>query len=158
MSKYKQLAPQLAENSVKVERDIKARSIAARLKYLVSVQKNEKKLTSTITKFLAKYFSLELGALASSKNDIAKAVIKVKKAKAITKAVAKKTAAKKTASKKVASKKVASKKVASKKVVTKKVATKKVASKKVVAKKASAKKVASKKTAPAKKVAAKKSI
>lgn len=133
MLKYKQLAPQLADNSVKVLKSIKTRNIVARLKFLVSVQKNEKKFKGAVEKFLAKNFSLELSALVATKNDVAKASLKVKKAKAIVKAAAKKIAAKKVASKKVASKKVASKKVVAKKAV-KKVAPKK-AAKKVAAKK-----------------------
>lgn len=155
MLKYKQLAPQLAENSVKVLKSIKARNIVARLKFLVSVQKNEKKFKGAVEKFLTKNFSVELAALSAAKNDVTKASLSIKKAKAIAKAVAaKKAAAKKVATKKTASKKVASKKVASKKVASKKVVAKK-AVKKVAPKKA-AKKVA-KKAAPAKKVAAKKS-
>ena len=144
MSKYKQLAPQLAENSVKVLKSIKARNIVARLKFLVSVQKNEKKYTGVVGKFLAKYFSLELGVLSATKNNVVKAAIKVKKAKAIAKAVAKKTAAKKVASKKTVAKKVSSKKVSSKKVAVKKTASKKIASKKVAKK--VVKKVAAKKS------------
>lgn len=151
MLKYKELAPQLADNSVKVLKSIKARNIVARLKFLVSVQKNEKKFKGAVEKFLAKNFSLELSALVATKNDVAKASLKVKKAKAIVKAAAKKIAAKKVATKKTASKKVYTGTLDK---ISKKVASKKVASKKVIAKKA-VKKVAPKKAA--KKVAAKKS-
>lgn len=140
MNNYKQLAPQLAKNSAKVLTSIKSRNIVARLKYFICIQKNEIKFKGIVEKFLIRHFSLELNALITTKNDVAKASLKVKKAKAIAKAEAKKAAAKKVATKKTATKKVASKKVVSKKVAAKKVI----------------KKVA-KKAAPAKKVAVKKS-
>lgn len=144
MKIYKQLAPQLKENSAKVVHAIKARNMGARLIYLVNVSKKETKYKGAVEKFLNKYFALELKALAVSKSNIKKAESIVRKAKAIEKAAAKKIASKKAPAKKVAKKAV--KKVASKKVASKKVATKKVASKKVVAKKAPAKKVAAKKS------------
>jgi len=135
MKVYKQLAPQLKENSAEVLQSIKARNIKARLIYLVNVSKKETKYKGAVEKFLNKYFNLELITLTVSKFNIKKAEVVVRKAKAVEKAIAKKTASQKAAAKKttkVAKKKVAAKKVASKKVAKK--AVKKVASKKVAKK------------------------
>ena len=122
MKIYKQLAPQLKENSAEVLQAIKARNINARLIYLNKVSKNETKLKGAVEKFLNKYFGLELNALTVSKFNIKKAEVVVRTVKAIKKAIAKKVASQKAAAKKTA--KVAKKKVTAKKVVNKKTAKK----------------------------------